>query len=207
MASARATHGGARAFGLAPRRGALAGVLLLAVALGALALLAGGHGRASTSSKARYGGLPSWLPKATAPVGRIVNATPAQPTLAIEGDTVAVRLVSGSVYATAVGPRVPKSGAFPVPPTSPCTFILTLARAAGAIPIRPADLTITDEQGHLHHPAVTTLSGAAPASQITPGKPVSLEIHAVLPTGSGSLSWAPERGRPLVSWDFSVEID
>jgi hypothetical protein len=181
-------------------------VVVVAAVVVATALLAG-HGGAKASASARYGGLPSWLPKATVPVGRIVQASPAHPVLGIEGDTVAVRLARGGSYATAVGPSVPESGKFPVPRTSPCTFVVTFARTSGMVPISPAGFTITDEQGRLRHPKVTALHGGAPPSQITPGKPVSLEIYAVLPTGSGSLSWAPEGRRPTVSWDFDVEID
>jgi hypothetical protein len=184
----------------------LAGVGVLAIVLGAVALAAG-HGKASASSSAKYGGLPSWLPKATVPVGRIVDAGPTHSVLGIEGDTVAVKLSGGSVFATAVGPSVPESGKFPVPRTSPCTFVVTFAKSSGVIAIRPADFTITDELGRLHHPSVTMLHGGAPPGQITAGKPVTLEISAVLPTGSGSLSWAPQSRRPIVSWDFDVEID
>jgi hypothetical protein len=201
-----ATHGETRALRSGPRRVALAGLLAGAVVLGAVALLAG-HGGAKASPSARYGGLPTWLPKATAPVGRIVQASPAHPVLGIEGDTVAIRLAGASSYATAVGPSVPESGKFPVPRTSPCTFIVTFARTSGVVPISPARFTITDEQRRLHHPRVTALNGGAPPRQVTPGKPVSLEIYAVLPTGSGSLSWAPAGRQPTVSWDFDVEID
>lgn len=201
-----ATHGETRAVGSGPRRVALAALVSAAVVLGTVAVLAG-HGAAKASSRARYGGLPSWLPKESVPVGRIVQASTAHPVLAIEGDTVAVRLPGASSYATAVGPSVPETGKFPVPRTSPCTFIVTFARTAGVAPIRPADFTITDEQGRLHHPKVTALHGGAPPSRITPGGPVSLEIYAVLPTGSGSLNWAPASRRPIVSWDFDVEID
>jgi hypothetical protein len=36
---------------------------------------------------------------------------------------------------------------------------------------------------------------------------VSLNVRDVLPTGGGRLRWAPDDPRPLVSWDFDVEID
>ncbi len=218
MTPASVSSGRGRAFGSGPRRAVLAGVLALAIVLGVVALAAG-HGkatasshatagsRATASSHAKYGGLPSWLPTATVPVGRIVHASLAHSVLGIEGDTVAVKLSSGGVYATAVGPSVPESGKFPVPRTSPCTFVVTFAKTSGTIPINPADFAITDELGRLHHPKVTALGGGAPPPQITPGKPVSLKIYAVLPTGSGSLSWAPVSRRPIVSWDFDVEID
>jgi predicted lipoprotein with Yx(FWY)xxD motif len=33
-----------------------------------------------------------------------------------------------------------------------------------------------------------------------------LTVYAVLPTGNGRLQWSPA-GKPIVSWDFEVEID
>lgn len=205
-ASAPTFGGKGRAFGSGPFRAVLAGIIVLAAILGAVALTAG-HSKTSTSATAKYGGLPSWLPKATIPVGRVVQASPAHAALGIEGDTVAVKLAGGDVYATAVGPSVPESGKFPVPPTTPCTFVVTFARVSGAVPLSAGAFAITDEEGHLHHPKVAALHGGALPSRLTPGKPVSLELHAVLPTGSGSLSWAPASRRPIVSWDFDVEID
>jgi hypothetical protein len=99
----------------------------------------------TAASPARYGGLPSWLPKATVTVGRIVHANPAH--------------------------------------------------------------SVLDEEGRIHHPEVTALHPGGLPERLTAGSPVSLKLYAVLPTGSGSLSWAPVAGRPLVSWDFDVEID
>jgi len=205
-ASALASSGEGRAFGPGLRRGAVVSVIVLAALLGALALSMG-HGKAPAGASAKYGGLPSWLPKATIPVGRIVHASPVHSVLGIEGDTVAVTLGSGTVDATAVGPSVPESGKFPVPATSPCTFIVTFAKTSGVIPLSAGAFAITDEEGRVHHPRVTALHGGAPPRQITAGKPVSLKMYAVLPTGSGSLSWAPGGRRPIVSWDFDVEID
>ena len=107
---------------------------------------------------------------------------------------------------TAVGPAVPEEGVFPVPATSICTFTVTFARNAGSVPLSAAAFTITDEQGDLHHPVVTLPGGAPLPARAAPGRPVTLAVSAVLPTGNGALHWAPA-GRPLVSWDFDVEID
>jgi len=41
----------------------------------------------------------------------------------------------------------------------------------------------------------------------SPGRTVTLIVHDVLPVGSGTLRWAPATTRPVVSWDFDVEID
>jgi hypothetical protein len=180
---------------------------VLAAALGAVLL--GGH-RASGAGRAaaaRYGGIPSWLPKAKLPVGRVVGASRAHPALAIQGDAVSVHLGGGRVLATAVGPSVPEEGRFPVPATSPCTFIVTFSAASSAIPLSPSAFTLIDDFGHVRHPRVRAIDGGAPPRQVLPGQTVSLRVHDVLPTGDGGLAWAPEGGRPIVSWDFDVEID
>ncbi len=140
-------------------------------------------------------------------MGRIVKASRVHPVLAIQGDTVSVHLARGRVLATAVGPSVPEEGRFPVPATSPCTFIVTFAAASGVIPLSATAFTFIDGFGHVRHPRVTTMDGGVPPRQVLPGRTVSLRVHDVLPTGDGGLTWAPDGGRPIVSWDFDVEID
>jgi hypothetical protein len=155
----------------------------------------------------RYGGLPSWLPKAKAPVARVVDASAAHPWLAVEGDTVRVEVAAGKVMVTAVGPRVPEIGKVPVPSTSLCTFAVTFTSASGVVPITPRAFTIRDEFGNYHYPKVTVQGGGAVPSRIAPGKTLTLAMSDVLPTGEGQLRWAPEGHDPIVSWDFDVEID
>jgi hypothetical protein len=162
--------------------------------------------RSPGTAAARYGGLPSWLPTAAVPVGRVVTASPARPWLAVEGDAVRVVLPGGQALATAVGPAVPGEGQFPVPSSTTCTFTLTLADVSGTVPLSPSAFTIRDEQGQMHRPKVTAANGSlAPAT--AHGGTVTLILTAVLPTGSGELRWAPQGGTPVVSWDFAVEID
>jgi hypothetical protein len=156
---------------------------------------------------ARYGGFPSWLPKATVPVGRVVRASAVHPALAIQGDTVAVHLHDGQTKATVVGPAVPEEGKFPVPATSPCRFSISLAAGHGVVPIRVRDFSILDEQGHLHYPRVRLQGAGRLPARLAPGRIVTLSASAVLPTGNGRLRWAPNGPRPLASWDFDVEID
>ncbi len=212
--SASASQSGGRAFGLGPRAVRVAGAVLAAALLVALVGVLSGHsgsaaprGTSAARSSARYGGLPRWLPKATVPVNRIVQASRAHPALAIQGDTVAVDLAGGRVLATAVGPSVPETGRFPVPPTSPCTFVVTFAHVSGAIPIGAKAFAFIDERGRVRHPRVTAMGGGPPPRQILPGRPVSLTVYDVLPTGDGGLTWSPMGGRPIVAWDFDVEID
>ena len=89
----------------------------------------------ANASSVKYGQIPSWLPKPKVRVGRTAVATAARPWLAIEGDTVSVRLAHGRVLAKAVGPAVPEDGRFPVPATTPCTFTITFTAAYGAVPL------------------------------------------------------------------------
>jgi hypothetical protein len=163
--------------------------------------------RPGSGSSAKYGGIPSWLPKAKVPVGRILAASRSDPVLAVQGDTVSIRLARVRVLVTAVGPVVPEEGRFPVPATSPCTFTVTFARASAAIPHTAASFTILDDLGQIDYPRVTALDGGAPPRRVSPGQTLSLSVHDVLPTGGGRLRWAPGGPRPLVSWDFDVEID
>ena len=204
--ASRASQPGSRG---TPRRSARHAWLAVLGALAVIAALAGLYltrSPAGAPAAARYGGLPSWLPTPSVPVGRIAQASPARPWLAVEGDTVRVTLPGGRALATAVGPAVPEEGQFPVPATTPCTFTITLASVSGTIPLRPAAFTIRDEQGQLHHPHVTAQHGS-PTPAAAPGKSATLTLTAVLPTGNGQLQWAPQGGRPVVTWDFDVEID
>ena len=177
----------------------------MAAAASAGAYLAG-RGN-STPSADRYGQLPSWLPRAKVPVGRLVTATPAEPRLAVQGDTVAVHLPRGSVLATLVGPVVPEEGEFPVPATSRCTFTVTFTSATGVVPLGRKAFTIVDELGHVHDPVVTARGGGPVPARVLPGRTVTLIVTDVLPTGDGGVRWSPERAEPIVAWDFDVEID
>lgn len=191
-------------------------VVVLAVALAsALARHAGtvvrhSHWPPAATHRAatgKYGGLPSWLPRASTSTERVLSASRSHHALAIQGNTVSVSLPDGRALVTAVGPQVPEEGRFPVPATTPCTFVVTIAHATSAIPLDAASFTLIDDLGHLHHPRITTMNGSPPPSSVPRGKTVSIELHDVLPTGEGALAWAPSGGAPVVSWDFTVEID
>lgn len=162
-------------------------------------LSAGACGHTST-----YGGLPSYLPKATLPVNRVVNASATRPKVGVEGDTVAVTLEAGHVLATVVGPAVPAS-VIPPPPTTQATFTVTLAAATGDVPINIAAFTIVDELGRLHHPQRPPGAIPPPAAPSSRG-PVTFQLTDVLPVGAGTIRWAPQ-GTQVMGWEFTVEID
>ncbi|MBS1890466.1 MAG: hypothetical protein JST59_04185 [Actinobacteria bacterium] len=187
---------------------AVAAVIVTAAVIAIVLLVTSTFGGSSASAghELKYGGIPKWLPKTHSSPDRILTATPAKPVLAIQGNTVSVDEHGAKILATAVGPEVPEEGEFPVPATSPCTFVVTFARGSAAVPIVPSDFTVTDEEGHLHHLKITGMHGGPPPAQVPAGKTVSVKASGVLPTGNGALRWAPA-GKPLVAWDFSVEID
>jgi hypothetical protein len=200
------SQSGGRAFGLGPRS-AFAAAVVAIVVVGVAAGLFLGRPYPAPASTGHYGGLPSWLPKATIPVNRVVTATAAHPALAIQGDTVRVDLPGGQVLATVVGPAVPEEGQFPVPQTSKCTFTVTFTGATARIRLIPAAFTSIDEEGHVHGLRVTAQGGGSPARDVAPGQTVTLIMKAVLPTGDGQLRWMPTGSVAIASWDFDVEID
>jgi hypothetical protein len=197
-------RGSGRLPGSRRTRGAVTVVVAIVVAIVITIVLSSGGDAKPT---ARYGGLPSWLPKPTAPTDHLVTATAAHPKLAVEGDTVRVVLAHGQADTTVVGPQVPEEGKFPVPATSPCSFTVTMTRVRGDVPLRASDFTILAEDSHLYHPRVSGLHGGPVPSVVKPGQTVMLSIKAVLPTGGGQVRWKPESGPPVSSWDFDVEID
>jgi hypothetical protein len=152
--------------------------------------------------------LPSWLPRAAVPAAdRVLSATPRRPRLAIEGDTVAVHLPGGRAMVTAVGPAVPEDGQQPIPATSPARFTLTIAAVHGSIPLSSRDFLFLGEHGDRNGARVTLRGGGRLPRRVLAGRPVTLTLSAVLPTGNGQLRWTPTGRRPVVSWDFDVEID
>jgi Phosphoesterase family len=145
-------------------------------------------------------------PRIFTAVDRIVQASSAQPRLAIQGDTVSISVGQGRALATAVGPAVPPHGPLVVPTGAECTFKVTLTAGVGTVPLSPAAFTIVDEQGRVHRPSVSPAKGSLPGD-IPPGRTVTLIVKAMLPVGNGRLNWAPDGSKPIVSWDFDAELD
>ncbi len=166
---------------------------------------AGGYSLAGMQSGA--GLIPAWIPRPAVFAGPLMHASAAYPALAIQGDTVSVRLAHGVVLATAVGPAVPREGQSPVPTSTPCTFTLKFMAATRSIPLSAAAFTVLDEHGHVDRLRVSAAGGGLIPRRVAPGQTVTLTLRGVLPTGGGRLRWTPAAARPIVSWDFDVEID
>jgi hypothetical protein len=158
------------------------------------------------ATKTKYGGIPSFLPTTSAPPHRVVEASVTEPHLAVQGDTVSVKLAHGHVLATVVGPKVPPFVS-PPPEAVTATFTISLAQAVGTVPVAARDFTVSDQLGRLVHPQLVT--GEVPLPHAVPASGhLTFELTAVLPTGEGVIHWSPGGSRtPPVSWDFIVEDD
>jgi hypothetical protein len=84
---------------------------------------------------------------------------------------------------------------------------VTFAHVSAPIALNRSSFVLVDERHRIHHPRVTGLHGRAAPAELRPGPPVSIELHAVLPTGDGGLEWRPAGPRAVAGWDFNVEID
>jgi hypothetical protein len=146
------------------------------------------------SDSSRDGGVPGWLRAATPPLARVPMASPRDPALAVEGDTVPAQVGSSVVRATAVGPA----------PNG--TFVVGLVGGKRAVRMAPDAFTVLDELGQLHHPRVTSAGGGAVPRVLRPGQTLRLVVRTRLPIGNGRLQWAPEGGRAIVAWDFELEL-
>jgi hypothetical protein len=140
-------------------------------------------------------------------VGRQLRARPGHPQLAVEGNTVSATLSQGRALARVTGPTVSPPVGLSAPATTPCTFTVRLVARSGTVPVSSAAFTVVDEQGRVHHPSVTAAGGSRLPQRLVSGRALKLTVKAVLPIGAGRLEWAPAAAKPLVAWDFDVELD
>lgn len=107
---------------------------------------------------------------------------------------------------TVSGPQVPGEGLPYQAPVTICTWVVTMSRATGAVPISPADLSSIDALGNVYLPAFVP-GQPLPPSVLRPGRKVSFELRAAMPTGEGLMRWAPDGRNIVAKWDFIVEND
>jgi hypothetical protein len=229
---ASVNRGGGQAFGPGPRRWAIAaGGLLLAAAAAVTLLLTGSGGHAArhgsgisasgsgaqhkSAASLKYGQIPAWLPKPSAPADQIVVASADHPALAaVEGDTVNAHLGHGSAMVTAVGPAIPRwvtvdahSGHLSEGGLAPATFTVTFAVPRGIVALNPNAFSILTNQGQIFHPAATGPHGSPLPVHVTPGQGITLTLKVGLGEGDGALRWAPDGPRVLVAWFYQLEFD
>jgi hypothetical protein len=162
--------------------------------------------------KGQKPGIPSFIPRATIAVNRIVTATPSHPKLAIQGDSVLLDLPSGHALATMNGPLYNNKYVGTNDPTVPAQFVLTFAKTHGTLPLAPDDFTILDQLGNNIVPKIRVQGGGALPTQLDSGQRLTLIMSTIIAAGDGSIVYNPtgiaKSGHtPLVGWDFIVEDD
>lgn len=172
-------------------------------------VLAALHGPAPKRLKP---GIPSFIPRSSTAVNRIVTATPSHPQLAIQGDSVLLDLPSGHGLATMNGPLYNNKYVGTNDPTVPAAFVLTFTRTHGTLPLAPDDFTILDELGNKIVPKIRVQGGGPLPKQLDAGQRLTLIMTTIISTGDGAIVYnptgIPKPGhRPLVGWDFVVEDD
>jgi hypothetical protein len=161
-----------------------------------------------SNKNARYGGIPAYLRnKQAVPANQVLTATAAHPAIAIQGNSVALRLAHGSALATAVGPDIPDRIQGSADLHTPATWVITFSHVRGKVPISPSLFTITDEQGMLLPPHVSVAAGGPLPKLVPAGHLFTLRLTATVSVGDGKLRYVPGHGPWLAEWDFNVETD
>jgi hypothetical protein len=153
-------------------------------------------------------GYPAFLPKSTLHYDsdRLVTGTAAQPALTSQGDPVKVVTPHWSVIAAVTGPEVPGEGLPYQADFTTCTWIVTLSKATGDVPISAADFDSIDDRGDVYYPRFVP-GQPVPPKILRPGRTVSFELRAGEAVGEGLMRWAPIDGRIVAKWDFVIEND
>ncbi|MCU1597528.1 MAG: hypothetical protein QOK08_1825 [Actinomycetota bacterium] len=184
-------------------RASLLGALIGATLVAPIALV----GCSSTAPpEPKYGGMPSYLPKAAVKSDSVLTGSMAKPALTTEGDSVRVVLAGGTALATVTGPEVPGEGLPYQTRATTATWTVTLTDATTDVPISVADFTSIDHLGAVYHPQFVA-GQPKPPTELKPGESVTFELRAVMAVGEGLMRWAPDGTHILGSWDFEVEND
>jgi hypothetical protein len=154
----------------------------------------------------KYGGMPSYLPKASIKSDSVLTGSIAKPALTIEGDSVRVVLPKGTALATVTGPEVPGEGLPYQTSATTATWIVTVKDATTDVPISLSDFTTIDHLGAVYHPQFVA-GQPTPPTVLKPGASVTFELRVVMEVGEGLMRWAPDGTHILSSWDFEVEND
>lgn len=148
------------------------------------------------------------VPIPTPPAVRATpTASPGHAQLVSIGDTVRVEVGGRSVLVTASGPElraaVPPSVSAPAAPDrrSAGTVTVTLRAASEPVTLCAAGLAARDELGH-----AIPLAADQPCATAAPGRAAALRLSGTFAAGHATLVWQ-SAGKPLVTWDFEVELD
>lgn len=162
------------------------------------------------STPAPDGGEPSLqpgsYPVATPPadVRATPTVSPGQYSLVAAGVPVRAALADGgSAVLTALGPEVTLPTPAPARPPDSAPGVLTVRVNAdrGSVAVSGQQFVLLDETR-----APVPLRAEPPDVRAVLGSPAELRLSAQLGGGHTTLTWQPA-GRPLVTWDFVVELD
>ncbi|MBV9580660.1 MAG: phosphoesterase [Chloroflexi bacterium] len=129
-----------------------------------------------------------------------------QAALTSEGDAIRVVTPDWSVTAVVNGPQVPGEGLPYQPPSTTCTWTVTLSNATASVPIDVAAFDAIDFRGTEYHPSLVPGQPEPPAT-LEPGETATFALRAGEPVGEGLMRWAPVGAHILATWDFVVEND
>jgi hypothetical protein len=139
-------------------------------------------------------------------VDRALTGTTARPGLTVEGLAVDVTTHTFGVSITVSGPIVPGEGLPDQPPSTTCTWTVTMRNATADVPVSPKDFHAVNQYGAFAVP--TLVPGEhAPPSILRPGRTISFQLRAYQLVGEGTMQWAPDHRHPVAIWDFEVEND
>lgn len=175
-------------------------------------LCVSGCGSASTkpssSNLDHFGGYPSFLPKNTLNFhgDTVLTGTVQRPALTNQGDGVEVKTPHWSVLISVTGPEVPGEGLPYQAPSTTCTWLVTMSRATGPVPISPSDFTSIDDMNRVYQPQFVP-GQPRPPGVLRPGEAVHFELRAAEAVGEGLMRWAPNGRNIVAKWDFVVEND
>jgi hypothetical protein len=182
----------------------LAAVMLIALAgCGSSA-----NGSAAARTTDQYGGYPSFLPSTTLHYhsDTVLTGTVQRPALTNQGDAVEVKTPGWSVLVTVTGPQVPGEGLPYQAPSTVCTWVVTMSRATGPVPVSASDFSSIDDAGTVYLPALVS-GQPKPPKVLRPGETISFELRAAEAVGEGLMRWAPDGQNIVAKWDFVVEND
>lgn len=187
------------------RRALLAAGAGTALVLG-LAACTGGQRPASDAADAHAPHAGQYaVAKAGPNVTEVQHVTAGGYSLVAAGEPVVATLPGGSSTVEVSGPDVQ------LPYNAPGTPIagedahgeltVTFTRTTGSLPVRASDfLALDEDQSPIAlTPDRATLTAAG-------GTTETLHLSGLFHTGHTTLTWQPE-GKPLVTWDFTIEID
>ena len=182
-----------------------------AAALALAAVVAAGCSAASqrqNQNPNQFGGYPSFLPKSTLHYRNdaVLTGTVQRPALTSEGDGVEVKTSRWSVLIVVTGPQVPGEGLPYQTQATTCTWVVTMSRATGPVPVSASDFSSIDQENHAYFPAFVP-GQQLPPRVLRPGTTVRFELRAVEAVGEGLMRWAPDGRNIVAKWDFVVEND